>query len=92
MVYTHIKNIIVSNNTFKSLIFEDRFEFSYEFIIFAIGITANNDIACTSGMTVHENGGILVTPDLLTSAESVYAVGEYTHNLFGDIQEIPFHC
>lgn len=83
MVQTRIRDVIVTDNVFKGLIFEDGTEFLCEVVVFAVGITPNDDITRASGITVHDHGGILVTPDLLTSAPSVYAIGECAHVLGG---------
>ena len=47
-----------------------------DLVIFAIGIKPRDDLAAISGIKCAPRGGIEVGDDLMTSAESIYAVGE----------------
>lgn len=47
-----------------------------EMVVFAIGIKPRDELAITSGIVNHPNGGILVKDNLSTSAPDVYAIGE----------------
>ncbi|KAF9944277.1 hypothetical protein BGZ72_002582, partial [Mortierella alpina] len=48
----------------------------HDMVVFAIGISARDEIARDSGIECHARGGVLVNNFLETSAQDVYAIGE----------------
>ena len=61
---------------FKGLVLEDNSSHVFDMVIFAIGITPCDELAKASGIDTHVNGGIVIQPDLRTSVDDVYAIGE----------------
>lgn len=65
------------NNNVVSVTFETGETMECSTICFAIGIKARDEIARKAGIKCADRGGgIVVSPDLLTSAKDVYAIGE----------------
>lgn len=66
-----------ADNSVSSVTFEDGETMDCSCICFAIGIKARDELARQSGITCADRGGgIIVKPDLSTSAPDVYAIGE----------------
>ncbi|KAF2193084.1 nitrite reductase [Zopfia rhizophila CBS 207.26] len=64
-------------NFVKGVVFEDGEEMECSCICFAIGIKARDELARKSGIKCADRGGgIVVAPDLSTSAPDIYAIGE----------------
>lgn len=64
-------------NNVKGVTFEDGEKMECTCICFAIGIKARDELARRSGIKCADRGGgIVVNPDLSTSAPDVYAIGE----------------
>ncbi|SMR62898.1 unnamed protein product [Zymoseptoria tritici ST99CH_3D1] len=65
------------DNNVVGVTFEDGESMDCSTICFAIGIKARDDLARKSGIACADRGGgIIVNPDLSTSAPDVYAIGE----------------
>ncbi|KAI9892823.1 MAG: hypothetical protein M1814_000982 [Vezdaea aestivalis] len=65
------------NNAVKGVTFEDGEQMDCSCICFAIGIKARDELARQAGIKCADRGGgIIVKPDLSTSAPDVYAIGE----------------
>ncbi|KAL9613458.1 MAG: hypothetical protein Q9167_002003 [Letrouitia subvulpina] len=65
------------NNAVKGVLFEDGEHMDCKCLMFAIGIKARDELARRSGIKCADRGGgIVVNPDLMTSEENVYAIGE----------------
>jgi len=47
-----------------------------DLVIYAIGIKPRDELARSSGIECHSRGGIVVSDDLQTSVEDVFAIGE----------------
>jgi len=65
------------NNNVVGVTFEDGESMDCSCICFAIGIKARDELARKSGIKCADRGGgIIIAPDLATSAPDVYAIGE----------------
>ncbi|PZD94420.1 nitrite reductase large subunit [Paenibacillus sambharensis] len=62
------------NGRVKALQFADGTELETDFVVMAVGIKPNTEVAAASGIGI--NRGIVVDDYMLTSAPDVYAVGE----------------
>ncbi|KAF2742117.1 nitrite reductase [Sporormia fimetaria CBS 119925] len=66
-----------ADNAVTGVVFEDGEQMDCSCICFAIGIRARDELAQKSGIKCADRGGgIIVAPDLSTSAPDVYAIGE----------------
>lgn len=66
-----------NENNVVGVSFEDGETMDCSTICFAIGIKARDDLARSSGIKCADRGGgIIINPDLSTSATDVYAIGE----------------
>ena len=65
------------NNAVKGVIFEDGERMDCKCLMFGIGIKARDELARAAGIKCADrSGGIVVKPDLMTSIENIYAIGE----------------
>ncbi|KAL9037686.1 MAG: hypothetical protein Q9214_005588, partial [Letrouitia sp. 1 TL-2023] len=65
------------NNAVKGVFFEDGEHMDCKCLMFAIGIKARDELARRSGIKCADRGGgIVINPDLMTSEEDIYAIGE----------------
>ncbi|KAK5721389.1 hypothetical protein LTR17_014600 [Elasticomyces elasticus] len=66
-----------ADNSVTGVVFEDGEQMDCSCICFAIGIKARDELARKSGIKCADRGGgIIINPDMSTSAPDVYAVGE----------------
>ncbi|KAF2010382.1 nitrite reductase [Aaosphaeria arxii CBS 175.79] len=64
-------------NAVTGVVFEDGEQMDCSCICFAIGIKARDELARKAGIKCADRGGgIVVNPDLSTSAQDIYAIGE----------------
>ncbi|KAG6901833.1 hypothetical protein C0995_007404 [Termitomyces sp. Mi166 len=61
---------------FTGFEFQDGSIYEADLVIYAIGIRPRDDVARTSGLQCYPRGGIIVSDDLKTSVDNVYAIGE----------------
>ncbi|WP_312496709.1 NAD(P)/FAD-dependent oxidoreductase, partial [Anaerosporobacter sp.] len=47
-----------------------------DFVVLAIGVKPNSELAKTAGIALNQRGGIIVDEHLQTSIEDIYAVGD----------------
>jgi nitrite reductase (NAD(P)H) len=73
-----VKNIKTDQDNYVTgVTFEDGEEMECSTICFAIGIQARDEVAREAGIKCSDRGnGVIVGPDLSTSASDVYAIGE----------------
>ena len=65
------------DNAIKAVVFEDGDRMDCKCLMFAIGIKARDELARRAGIKCSDRGGgIVVAPDLMTSEEGIYAIGE----------------
>lgn len=65
------------DNAVKAVVFEDGERMDCKCLMFAIGIKARDELAKKAGIKCADRGGgIVIGPDLMTSEEGVYAIGE----------------
>lgn len=71
-------DLVTGEDVFKGFKIEGENEeiIESDLVIFAIGIKPRDDLASGCGIRVAKRGGIEVGDDLMTSAESIYAIGE----------------
>ncbi|KAF8974666.1 hypothetical protein BDZ97DRAFT_1900252 [Flammula alnicola] len=48
----------------------------FDMVVFSVGIRPRDDLAKTSGIDTHLQGGIVIRDDLTTSLPNIYAIGE----------------
>ena len=64
-------------NAVKAVVFEDGERMDCKCIMFGIGIKARDELARKSGIKCADRGGgIVIKPDLMTSQDGIYAIGE----------------
>ena len=64
-------------NAVKGVVFEDGEKMDCKCIMFAIGIKARDELARRAGIKCADRGGgIVINPDLMTSEQDIYAIGE----------------
>lgn len=77
---SRLQSILVDNrdgsSIFKGLLLEDSAEHAFDIVIFAVGITPCDEVAKSSGIDIDRRRGIIIQPDLKTSADNVFAIGE----------------
>ena len=65
------------NNAVKGVVFEDGERLDCTCVMFAIGVRARDELARAAGIEcAARGGGIVVNPDLMTSEQDIYAIGE----------------
>ena len=65
------------NNAVKGVLFEDGETMDCKCLMFGIGIKARDELARRAGIKCADRGGgIVVDPNLMTSQEGIYAIGE----------------
>ena len=65
------------DNAVKGVVFEDGERMDCKCLMFGIGIKARDELARRAGIKCADRGGgIVVDPNLMTSKEGVYAIGE----------------
>ncbi|KAI4129400.1 MAG: hypothetical protein LQ347_003781 [Umbilicaria vellea] len=65
------------NNAVEAVVFEDGERMDCKCLMFAIGIRARDELAKKAGIKCADRGGgIVIGPDLMTSEEGIYAIGE----------------
>lgn len=65
------------HNAVKGVVFEDGEKMDCKCIMFAIGIKARDELARRAGIKCADRGGgIVINPDLMTSEQDIYAIGE----------------
>ena len=64
-------------NAVKGVVFEDGERMDCKCLMFAIGIKARDELARKVGIKCADRGGgIVINPDLMTSEQDIYAIGE----------------
>ncbi|MDO7907999.1 nitrite reductase large subunit NirB [Paenibacillus sp. JX-17] len=69
---------LIGDTRVTGLVFKDGSRLEADFVVMAVGIVPNKDVAQASG--IDTNRGILVDDYLRTSAPDIYAVGECTEH------------
>ncbi|KAI4257865.1 MAG: hypothetical protein LQ352_001451 [Teloschistes flavicans] len=65
------------DNAVKAVVFEDGERMDCKCLMFAIGIKARDELARKAGIRCADRGGgIVIDPNLMTSEQDIYAIGE----------------
>ena len=64
------------DDIFTGLQLQDGTVHNADLVIYAIGIKPRDELAKASGIVCHPRGGVVVSDNLQTSAQDVYAIGE----------------
>ena len=64
-----------SSNNVKAVV-TDKGKYDADYVVVAIGVTPNSDLAKEAGVKLMENGAILVDREGKTSIDSIYAAGD----------------
>lgn len=64
-----------SNNNVKAVV-TDKGKYDTDYVVVAIGVTPNSDLAKEAGIKLMENGAIFVDREGKTSIDSIYAAGD----------------
>jgi nitrite reductase (NADH) large subunit len=67
---------IAGNGKLEGLIFSDDSKLDVEMLVISAGIRPRDELAKTSGLTVHSRGGIVVNDSMQTSDKNIFAIGE----------------
>ncbi|KAG6895364.1 hypothetical protein C0992_001654, partial [Termitomyces sp. T32_za158] len=74
--HTNDDGSISNQDVFAGFEFQDGSIHEADLVIYATGIRPRDDVAKASGLQCHPRGGIIVSDDLKTSVDNVYAIGE----------------
>ena len=64
-----------SNNNVKAVV-TDKGKYDADYVVVAIGVVPNSDLAKEAGIKLMDNGAILVDREAKTSIDSIYAAGD----------------
>ena len=73
---TQLANDESGDEIFTGLQFQDDTILNADLVIYAIGIKPRDELAKSAGIECHPRGGIVVSDNLQTSVQDVYAIGE----------------
>ena len=65
-----------NDEIFTGLLFQDGSIHNADLVIYAIGIKPRDELAKAAGIECHPRGGVVVSDNLQTSVQDVYAIGE----------------
>ena len=78
-VHSHLSKItqeIKGNGKVEGLQFKDGEFLPVEMVVISAGIRPRDEVAKKAGLAVGERGGIVVNQNMMTSDQSIYAIGE----------------
>ena len=65
-----------NDEIFTGLLLQDGTVHNADLVIYAIGIKPRDELAKAAGIECHPRGGVVVSDNLQTSVQDVYAIGE----------------
>ena len=71
-----VQSLEADNNNNVKAVITDKGKYDADYVVVAIGVTPNNDLAREAGIKLMDNGAILVDREGKTSIDSIYAAGD----------------